>query len=402
MKIVLVTHGSLGDVQPIIALTLALKNAGHDVLLAGPPEKAEWAKRLGCPYRSFGSDATSFIDGMGNAYTIRSAIQYIGYLRRELRVQFDVFPSIIQGADRVIGSSLVFSLASVSEYMGIPYRFIAFSPQLLPSGYHPIFVFKHHGLPKIFNRILWRVPWVLDQLNMTHVINVHRKKLGLKSIRDMWRCVIGQQTVIASDEAIVPIPPDAKGTAVQTGYLHLDPEAPPLPELDAFLDSGPPPVYAGFGSMPNQDQAKNVPLMVEAARSAGCRLVIGKFWDEPTDFDDAKDVFFIKRFPHKHLFPRMAAVIHHGGSGTTATAALSGVPQVIVPHILDQFYWGYNIHRSGLGPKAVWRSKLTARKLASAIETCLSDESIREKAKTVSKLIRPEESLKRAVRELTK
>jgi UDP:flavonoid glycosyltransferase YjiC (YdhE family) len=188
----------------------------------------------------------------------------------------------------------------------------------------------------------------------------------------------------------------------QTGYMHLDQPDRYLPKLEAFLGDGPAPVFAGFGSMPKQDQASLVPMIVQAARSVGKRVIIGKFWDEPSEFSNSKDVFFIKRYPHLKLFPHMAAVIHHGGAGTTATTAISGVPQIIVPHILDQYYWGHQVHQSQLGPKPIWRSKLTSQKLSAAIQECLSNDLIIQKARAASEMINPQDSLDMAVREVLK
>ena len=94
----------------------------------------------------------------------------------------------------------------------------------------------------------------------------------------------------------------------------------------------------------------------------------------------------------------MAAVIHHGGAGTTATGAISGVPQIIVPHILDQYFWGRHVHQAQLGPKPVWRTKLTPERLAAAIRECLTNDLIREKAKAASERIKQQESLEMTVR----
>ena len=130
MKIVLATSGSRGDVQPMLALSLALKSKGYDVLLAAPPEKAAWAKALGCPFHPLGSDVTAFIDDMDNAHTLRPAIHFVSFLRKELNTQFNLLPKIIAGADLLIGSSLTFALATLAESMEIDYRFIAFAPQM--------------------------------------------------------------------------------------------------------------------------------------------------------------------------------------------------------------------------------------------------------------------------------
>ncbi len=403
MKIVLATFGSRGDVQPMLALSLALKSKGHDVLLAAPPEKAAWAKQLGCPFHPLGSDVTAFIDDMEDAHSLRSAIRFVSFLRKELNAQFDLLPKIIAGADLVIGSSLTFALSTLAESMGIAYRYIAFTPQLLPSSYHPFPAFKHQRFPKWYNRMTWRIAVILDQFNLTRLINNHRRQLGLKLILDGWRNIMGQHVLVASDSVISKVPPDiVDQTFTQTGYMHLNQPNQHLPELDAFLEAGPPPVYAGFGSMPIRDQIRNVSVIVEAARLSGQRAVISKFWDEPSEFSNSDDIFFIKKYPHLKLFPNMAAVIHHGGAGTTGSAAISGVPQIIVPHILDQYYWGNQIYQSKLGPSPIWRSEFTSKKLAMTIRECLSNQQIRKRAKEVSEVIRQRDSLEFTVSELMK
>jgi len=402
MKIVLATFGSRGDVQPMLALSLALKSAGHHVLLAAPPEKEEWARQLGCPFQPLGDNITAFIDGMKDAHSIHSAITFIGYLRKVLISQFHIFPEIIAGADLVVGASLVGALSSVAESMGIPYRYVAFAPILLPSSHHPFPACKHQGFPGYYNRMTWGIAKMLDRFNMTSLLNKGRKQLGLRPVKDVLFNMFGQHVIMASDKAISVVPPDVEPTVTQTGYLHLDQPDQHLEELEAFLDAGSPPVYAGFGSMPKKDQIDNIPIIVRAARSAGSRVVIAKFWEEPSEFSRSDDVFFISKYPHLKLFPCMAAIIHHGGAGTVAASAASGVPQIVVPHILDQYYWGNQVYQSNLGPKPIWKSRLTSRKLAAAIRESLSNDLMREKAKEVSKLIDRENSLDMAVREVLK
>jgi UDP:flavonoid glycosyltransferase YjiC (YdhE family) len=400
MKIVLATFGSRGDVQPMLALSLTLKSAGHDVLLAGPPEKAAWAAELGCPYHPLGGDVTAFLDSLKDAHSFRSAAHFTYYLRKELISQFDVFPEIIAGADLVVGASLVAALSTVAENMGIDYRFIAFAPQLLPSGDHPFLVCKHHGLPNWYNRMTWGIAKTLDKLNLTYLMNKERKHLGLKPVRDAWLHILGRHVIVASDPVIAGVPRDVEPVVTQTGYMHLDQPDQCLAELEAFLSAGPPPVYAGFGSMPKLDQAKNVRVIVDAARSVGRRVIIAKFWDEPSGFSDSDDVFFIRGYPHLKLFPRMAAVIHHGGAGTTASSTISAVPQIVVPHALDQYFWGHKVYQTGLGPKPIWRSKLTSRRLAEAIQECLSNNPMRKRAAAAAEMIRERDSLAMTAREV--
>jgi UDP:flavonoid glycosyltransferase YjiC (YdhE family) len=402
MKIVLATFGSRGDVQPMLALTLALKSAGHDVLFAGPPEKAMWAAQLGAPFHPLGSDLTAFLDSIKSAYSFGATLCFIRFMRRELGGQFDALPKIIAGADLVIGASLVLALSSAAEAMGVAYRYIAFTPQLLPSGDHPFVAVKHHGLPRWCNRLTWETARLLDRINLNRMINQKRRQLGLSPTKDAWDHILGRHVIVASDRAISGVPLDIGRRHSQTGYMHLDQPDQHHPGLEAFLNAGPSPVYAGFGSMPKQDQIDSLPVVIQAARSAGQRVVVGKFWEEPSVYDDAEDVFFIKRYPHLKLFPRMAAIVHHGGAGTTATSAASGVPQIIVPHILDQYYWGDQVCRSGLGPKPIWRSRLTARKLAAAIKECLSNHAMRQQAEGASAMIGKADSVETAVRAVLK
>ncbi|MBW1786889.1 MAG: glycosyltransferase family 1 protein [Deltaproteobacteria bacterium] len=402
MKILLATFGSRGDVQPMLALSLVLQAAGHDVLLAGPPEKAEWAARWGCPYRPLGSNVTALIDSVDRAYSFGSALTFMRFLRKDIKRQFAELPSIIRGADMAVGASLCFGLSSVAEANGIPYRYIAFTPQLLPSRHHPFLVFKRQRLPGWCNMLGWKGTRSADRINLTLLLNAHRRKLGLKPVKDCWAHVLGPRVIVASDRAVASIPPDSGMDAVQTGYMHLPQPGAELKALDEFLAEGPPAVYAGFGSMPKSDQTRLAPLIVSAARMNGMRAVITRFWEDGTGNGTSEKTFFIRRYPHWQLFPRMAAVIHHGGAGTTATAAACGVPQIIVPHVLDQYYWGERVCRARIGPRPIWRSRLTAKKLAAAISQCVSDPGIRRAAGAVSEKIRRENGAKMTVEELLK
>jgi UDP:flavonoid glycosyltransferase YjiC (YdhE family) len=304
---------------------------------------------------------------------------------------------MVQGADMIIAASLCFGLSSLAEALRTPYRFIAFTPQLLPSGYHPYPAFRHQCLCHWCNRAGWRLAKAMDRLNLTQLVNAYRREMGLLPVRDLLAHILGPRVIVASDAAVAAVPPDIKTEYIQTGYMHLDQPEQPMPELENFLAAGMKPIYAGFGSMPPRDQARLVPLIVKAARSAGRRVVISRFWQEPQAKEFGDDVFFIHKCPHRQLFPKMAAIVHHGGSGTTATAAISGIPQVIVPHILDQYYWGEQIRRSGLGPPPVWRSRITAANLGQAIQDCIGKRTYQQRAKLVEQTIRRGNGVRQAM-----
>jgi UDP:flavonoid glycosyltransferase YjiC (YdhE family) len=397
MKIILATSGSRGDVQPMIAICLALTASGHDAVLLGPPEKASWAARLGCPYQGFGADVSAFIDGFQKAVSFRAGLAFVSFVRKELDVQFRWLPDIIGKADLVLGSSLMFGLASVAETRKVKYRYIAFTPQLFPSRFHPFPTLQTQTLPCFINKMSWKTAELVDQFNITFLINRYRKKHGLDPVSNALDHILGKNTIVAVDKEIAQMPGDVKQTWVQTGYPHLETSPEQVPALDRFLENKPRPVYAGFGSMPAKDQKRIIPILIKAAGNLGRRIILPQLHGVSTEYAAGEDVFFIRDYPHLQLFPKLDAVIHHGGAGTTATAGASGVPQVIVPHILDQYYHGRKIFLSRLGPKPIPRAAITESRLTAALEQCLSDPAIRQAAKKTGQTINPKKSLGRIV-----
>ncbi|MCP4670296.1 MAG: hypothetical protein GY857_03210 [Desulfobacula sp.] len=394
----LATCGSRGDVQPMIAIALALKSAGHDVLLLGPPEKSSWAEELGCPYMGFGQNVTAFLNQIKNSVSLGSSLAFISFVRQELKTQFKVLPHIIKNADLVIGASLMFGLSSIAEALGVRYQYIVFTPQIFPSSFHPFLTIKTQNLPKWCNRLSWELIRLMDKFNLTFLINRYRKKMMVAHLDNAWKHILGENTIVACDWQILKVPHDVKPGFIQTGYPHLNLPDKTQTDLDQFLKNGSRPIYAGFGSMPPQEQNKTIPILVKAARNSGRRIIIAKFWKEDFQYQSCSDVFFLKNYPHLKLFPKTAAVIHHGGAGTTATAAISGVPQIIVPHILDQYYHGQKIYLSSLGAKPVWRSKLSVDRLSDALEQCLFSPAIKQNAKKIKSLIDQNRSLNMIVK----
>ena len=137
MKIVIATCGTRGDIQPLIALALALARRGHAAVIAAPPEHGRWIEDCGCPFEALGSDFTAMLSTYPQVHTLKPMMAFIGILRREIRKQLSQLPGIIAGADLVLGASLCCGLHSVAEFKGISYGYIAMAPQILPSSHHP-------------------------------------------------------------------------------------------------------------------------------------------------------------------------------------------------------------------------------------------------------------------------
>ncbi|ODT99603.1 MAG: hypothetical protein ABS81_25450 [Pseudonocardia sp. SCN 72-86] len=157
-----------------------------------------------------------------------------------------------------------------------------------------------------------------------------------------------------------------------TGYWTApdDPTYEPPAALAAFLAAGPPPVYVGFGSMPDRDARSLAESALTAARRAGGRVVLLSGWSGLAAAGDP-DVLVVDDVSHRWLFPRVAAVVHHGGAGTTAAGLRAGRPTVVVPFFSDQFFWGRRIAALGAGPLPIAREKLTTTALTDAIRDAL-------------------------------
>lgn len=177
----------------------------------------------------------------------------------------------------------------------------------------------------------------------------------------------------AYSSAIIARPSDWPNTEIQTGYFFADPEPfKPAPELEAFLAAGPPPIYIGFGSMPGMDEDKLTRAVTKAIANSGHRAIIATGWGALRQLDASDNVHIIDAVPHTWLFPRVSAVVHHGGSGTTHEGLRWGRPTIICPLFADQPFFGHCVYELGAGPKPIPQKKLTGENLQNAIEIALS------------------------------
>jgi sterol 3beta-glucosyltransferase len=199
---------------------------------------------------------------------------------------------------------------------------------------------------------------------------------------------------------LLPNPPDWDDATYITGYWFLPPTAnwQPPSALREFLDSGPSPVYAGFGSMTSQD-AEGLTRKVLAACESTCqRVILATGWGGLVARDLPPSAYALDSAPHDWLFPRCSAVIHHGGAGTTGTGLWAGRPTLVCPFFGDQPFWGRRVYELGVGPQPIPQKRLTAESLAQAMRQLVSDEAMRQKAQALGEKIRAEDGVGEAVR----
>jgi sterol 3beta-glucosyltransferase len=185
-----------------------------------------------------------------------------------------------------------------------------------------------------------------------------------------------------------------------TGYWFLDTPADwqPQAELRAFLDAGPPPVYVGFGSMATRDPAGLTEVVVQALARTGQRGILLKGWGAIVPERLPETILAIDFVPHDWLFPRVAAVVHHGGAGTTSAGLRAGRPSLIVPFIGDQAFWGRQVYERGLGPRPLEKDRLSIAALTEAITAMLTDQAMRDRAAAMGEQIRAEDGPANVVR----
>lgn len=205
--------------------------------------------------------------------------------------------------------------------------------------------------------------------------------------------------LLGFSEQIVPRPSDWGTNIHFTGYWRpQEPEWTPPASLLHFLEVGAPPVFIGFGSMPVRDPQRVTQVVLEAVQRSGQRAILHTGWAGIGQTDLPTAVYQLDYAPYCWLFPQMAAVVHHGGSGTTGFGFWAGVPTILVPFLFDQFYWGRRIEALGVGPAAVPYKKLTAERLALALETAVTDPHLRQNAAALGQRIRQEDGVGTAVR----
>ena len=397
MRIAVSAVGSRGDVYPLLALAEALQSRGHEIVACMPDDFEERVQARGMEFRRGGLDAQALLDEHAEAITgggLRMTRTMLGLTGTLLEHTFGLLPDSTRDVDLLIGGGVQVAGPSAAEIHGIPYRYVAYTPCLLPSQEHtpPILPFQLDQ-PWI-NRALWRwfLPAVMWGLKIP--LNRHRAALGLAPVPRLYDHFITDRVLLASDAGLAPVPEDIGFGAVCVGALQADVEG-ELPEkLQAFLDGGPPPVYIGFGSMTDPDAAATTRLVLDAVECIGARAVISAGWAGLGAGPLPDRVISIGPCSHARLFPRMAAIVHHGGAGTTTTAARSGVPQVIVPHLMDQFHWCRQVQRLGLSPTPIRRTKLTAQTLAAALTEALENEVLQERARDLGARLRAADPLR--------
>lgn len=352
MKALVLTYGTRGDVQPFAALAKALIAAGHQAVLAAPATFASLVEPHGLPFVALDDSALNLLDDASMRQTIETNQGGLRAMRGGLELARRPIQAVALGLDPLLaaaaGADIVVHPPGlpaylIADFLGVP---------AVPACLQPGWVRAGH-MPAGFRRVLqWQLQlllrladtWGRDLLKLPH-------RRGRSS--SLRRADGSPATVLQGfSRHLLPPSPGAPPWLHTTGFWFLPAPADwaPSPPLADFLAAGEPPVYLGFGSMAGADPHRSGRVVLEAVRQAGVRAIVAAGRGGLALDEAPASVFFLDQAPHDWLFPRMAAVVHHGGSGTTGAALAAGRPQVVCPFGADQPHWAASMQAQGVAP----------------------------------------------------
>ncbi len=412
MKITIHVVGSRGDVQPLVALGKGLKATGHTITIATHQEFEPLVEQAGLRfYQLRGLDPKQSMkkitgEAPQHPFQQNQIVQSIRMTQLLLKAIPDIGQSCweaCQGADLCLANLIPPGVSSsVAEKLGIPHMYALLQPAE-PTGEFPHMLVTTRSLGAIGNRltyssiflVLWGV--LRSRINRWRQRRFSMPPLTWRYFLDIFNSPVPR--LYGFSPKVILKPPEWSDRAVISGYWFLDQTTDwhPPKALTAFLDSGPSPISIGFGSMVANDKETIAEICIQALIRTQQRGILLTGWGGLHYNDLPESILTVESVPHEWLFPRVAAVVHHGGAGTTAAGLRAGVPTIIVPFLTDQPFWGERVYDLGVGPKPIPRRKLTVERLADAMTDVVTNPDLRQRATELGMKIRAEDGIGNAI-----
>lgn len=406
MKILIITIGTRGDVQPFVALGIGLKQAGHTVTICTSNRFQLFISQYGLNYAYINDELLKLIDTDAGRAVIESKSNAFFHWQQTLpiiRQTLDEAWTAAQEAEILIYHPKALAGYHIAEKLQIPGIMSLLLPFYTPTNAFPSPIF-----PKLksgwYNQLTYQLLPLLTAPYLNVINQWRQERLGLRPRSWNEKEILGSHgnsipVFYAYSSHVIPRPSDWNSSTIVTGYWFLDTPADftPPPQLLDFLADGKPPVCISFGSMTGQNPTALTKIILTALKNTGQRGILLTGLGRINNADLPDDVFKLEEIPHDWLFPQVAAVVHHGGAGTTAAALRAGVPNIIIPLFGDQLFWGQQVETLRVGPKSIPKKQLTVEKLAAAINAAVNHEEMRQRALSLSAKIRAEDGVAQAV-----
>ena len=402
--------GSRGDVLPCVVLGQGLQAAGFDVRVISFANFASLVARYELDFEPVPGDAEALLTGRGGV-TLAESGRSVWRMWRSVKA---LFWELTEGIADVLSQRHIWQTdaiinqlpgglygADLAEKLGVPLITAAVIPMIRTRSFPMVAFPTWPAFLPGYNALTYRLAEQIVWSGFRRAVNRWRRDVlrlaerpFLGNFGQLSRC----PTLLGFSETVVPRPPDWGRNVHYTGYWR--PEEPawtPPSDLVDFLAAGPPPIFIGFGSMAVHDAQQVTQVVLDAIHAVGQRAVMQSGWAGLGQGALPETVYALDYAPYGWLFPKMAAVIHHGGSGTTGFGFWAGVPTIVAPFLFDQFYWGRRVGALGVGPAPIPQKKLTAGRLAAAIKTAMSDRAMRRRAADLGRRLRQEDGVTAAV-----
>jgi UDP:flavonoid glycosyltransferase YjiC (YdhE family) len=392
LNITMVTMGSAGDVRPYIVLGNELKKRGHNITLAAFSSFACMSEEAGLPFFPLSGNAEKFISSIMNPDT--NAVTYLPRLYKMLHA---IVPDLLRdledsckNADAMVCNYFGSVYYSIAEKLHIPCIQTHFFP-MDPTAAIPMSSFRNQNLGPAMNKLTYKFAYYAIGTVEGILLSGWRKKSNITKRKPSTHPVyrIGNHeipVIYAISPSVFPRPSEWPDNLKMAGFLFDSSscEWEPPKDLEDFLSIGEKPVYIGFGSMRTGDMNRMLSIILRSLHAAGLRAVISGALIGNNRKSNRKVYFADRYVPHDWLFPRVSAVIHHGGAGTVAAGLRWGCPTWVLPFAGDQPFWGMQVWRIGCGPRPISREKITVQKFTEGLLDLTSHAEYKKRAADIA------------------
>lgn len=411
LQIVILIVGTRGDVQPFVAIGKRLQEHGHRVRLATHSNFEDFVLKAGLEFYPLGGDPKVLAGYMvKNKGFLPSGPSEIRTQKKQLKsIINSLLPACIQPhktggvpfkAQAIIANPPAYGHVHVAEALQVPLHIFFTMPWTPTNEFpHPLSRVGHFAANRLSYQVVDSLVWV----GIRGIINDFRKKkLNLRPITYLGgsqQSVSKLPTGYIWSPHLVPKPKDwgPKIDVVGFCFLNLSQDYKPPDQLVEWLAAGPPPIYIGFGSLPVEDPSGMTKIILNALQETSQRGIIDKGWGGiGTMVELPESVYLLDNCPHDWLFSRCAAVVHHGGAGTTAAGLKAACPTTIVPFFGDQAFWGERVHARGVGPPPIPVAQFSLDKLVNAMWFMLDNE-VKQRAISLAEAMKEEDGVEGAV-----